>query len=250
MRAAEESLECKESLVLVLVFVASCLIGLVLKVQAEDGNLVEPFKASYRVDRAGISVGEAELQLEYQNTDHYRMRSSLRLSGLVSLFFADSVDEEVHGELIGGSPRPLTYRSQRSGDKARTVSLGFEWARAEVAATKNGEETILALKPDTVDPLSLHLLVLLDLRTGSGAAEYSVISSDRLKSYRMRRLGSARMKTAMGEFETLIVSRQRQDSKKVTTYWHAPELGYLPVQISEANDGEEIARLTIKTLAR
>ena len=54
----------------------------------------------------------------------------------------------------------------------------------------------------------------------------------------------------MGEFETLMVSRQRQDSKQVTTYWHAPELGYLPVQISAVNDGEEVARLTIKRLAR
>ncbi len=229
---------------------ALCLMSLIPLVQAENRTEIEPFNVVYRVDREGITVGEAVLQLEYEDKDHYRMRSNLRLTGLASLLFADSVEEEVEGEVIDGMPRPLTYRSQRNGKKARTVSLRFDWARGDVVATKNGKEIIPALQPRTVDPLTLHLLTMLDLQTGTNVEEYSVISSDRLKTYRTRSLGNARMTTPLGELETQMVSQQRPGSNKITTFWHASELGYLPVQISKTEDGAEVARLMIQQLTR
>ena len=49
---------------------------------------------------------------------------------------------------------------------------------------------------------------------------------------------------------TLAISRQRPDSSKATKLWHAPALGFLPVQVSRTKDGAETSRLTIERLSR
>jgi hypothetical protein len=211
---------------------------------------IAPFEASYKVYLAGIAVGQAELQLEYQGDSHYRMRSSLHPVGVAGLFAKEGVDEEVEGELVAGTPRPLTYRAKRTGSKARTVSLNFDWDRGEVKTEVSGKAGRLALGPRMVDPLTLFLLTMLDLRSGALAGEYGVIDRDRLKTYRTQMLEEAKTATSIGELATLAISRQRPDSSKATKLWHAPALGFLPVQVSRTKDGTETSRLTIERLTR
>lgn len=211
---------------------------------------IAPFEASYKVYLAGIAVGQAELQLEYQGDSHYRMRSSLHPVGVAGLLATEGVDEEVKGELVGGTPRPLAYRAKRTGSKARTVSLNFDWDRGEVTTVVSGKPRRLALGPRMVDPLTLYLLTMLDLRSGALADEYGVIDRDRLRIYRTQMLEEAMTATPIGELGTLAISRQRPDSRKAMKLWHAPTLGFLPVQVSRTKDGAETSRLTIERLTR
>jgi hypothetical protein len=218
--------------------------------QTDPATHIPPFEARYVAHRAGIAVGEAVLQLEYEETNRYRMRSSLRLTGLASLVATESISEEVEGELVGGSPRPLCYQAERIGGKARTVTLTFAWDRGEVATRVNGEEGRLTLKGGAVDPLSLYLLTMLDLKRGALAEEYAVVDGKRLKTYATRDLGETTTGTPLGLFSTIRVTRQRPQSRKATTFWHAPELDFLPVELSRTKGGAELSRLTIDRLTR
>ena len=211
---------------------------------------IAPFEASYKVYLAGIAVGQAEIQLEYQGDSHYRMRSSLHPVGVAGLLATEGMDEEVEGEFVGGTPRPLAYRAQRTGSKARTVSLNFDWDRGEVTTVVSGKLGRLALGPRMVDPLTLYLLTMLDLRSEALADEYGVIDRDRLKTYRTQMQEEAMTATPIGELATLAISRQRPDSSKAVKFWHAPTLGFLPVQVSKTKDGAETSRLTIQRLTR
>jgi len=101
-----------------------------------------------------------------------------------------------------------------------------------------------------VDPLTLYLLTMLDLRSGALADEYGVIDRDRLRTYRTQMLEQATTATPIGELATLAISRQRPDSRKAMKLWHAPTLGFLPVQVSKTKDGAETSRLTIERLTR
>ena len=66
-------------------------IGMTQAVQAADRNAIEPFEVGYEVYRNGIAVGEAVLRFELQGKDRYRMRSKLRLTGLVRLVSEEGV---------------------------------------------------------------------------------------------------------------------------------------------------------------
>lgn len=218
--------------------------------RADPTMPIPPFEAGYVVSRAGIPVGEAVLQLEYEDAARYRMRSSLDMNQLVSLIDARSEREEVVGEFVGGIPRPVRYLAQRSGSEARTVSMDFDWDRGTVTTVFNGKKSCLRLGPETVDPLSLHLLTMLDLQSGTLAGEYKVVGRDSLKIYRIQSLGETTIRAPIGELTALSVSRQRPQSKKTTTFWHAPKLDFLPVQVSRTKDGAEKSRLTIDRLER
>jgi len=217
---------------------------------ADQAMRVPPFEAGYSVARAGIPVGKAVLRLEYEGDARYRIDSSLKTNGLASLIDERSEIEEVEGEFVDGLPRPLSYRAKRKGSNASTVSMDFDWDRGTVTAVVDGRESYLELGPRAVDPLSLHLLVMLDLQKGALADEYQVVGHDRLKTYHVQSLDQTKIETAIGEQKALAVSRQRPQSKKTTTFWHAAELDFLPVQISRAKEGEEKSRLTIERLKR
>jgi len=224
-----------------------CLAG---TARADPATPVPPFEAAYTVSRAGIPVGEAVLQLEYEGDDRYRLRSSLHSNQLASLLDERSEIEEVEGELVEGMLRPQRYRAEKSGSEKRTISMDFDWGLRKVTIAVNGKQSCLRLDPHTLDPLSLHLLIMLDLRSGMLAEQYEVASGDRLKTYRVRSLGETRTATSIGEFATVAVSRQRVHSSKETTFWHAPELDFLPVQVSRTKDGNEKSRLTLDRLKR
>lgn len=229
------------------ILVCLCLAGIG---RADQPLSVPPFEARYAVSRAGLPVGSAVLRLEYEGTTRYRIHSSLKTNELASLINARSENEQVEGELVDGIPRPLHYRVKRKGDKAGEIRMDFDWDRKRVTAVVDGKRTRQDLPPRAVDPLSLHLLVMLDLQRGKLADEYQVVGGDRLKTYRTQSLEETTISSPLGELTALAVSRQRPQSRKKTTFWHAPALDYLPVQISRAKEGTEKSRLTLDRLER
>jgi hypothetical protein len=214
-----------------------------------DGQLpIEPFEVGFTIYRYGLPVGEALLTLADEGGGRYSMRSDVRATGLSSLISSEQVDEWVFGEFKDGTPRPLSYRQQRAGDAPRKVTLSFDWEQGRVQANKNGRETSLALQPRVVDPLSWYLLAMSDLSHGVTAVEYELIGSDSLKTYQVQRHGEETIETPFGELNTLVISRQRQGRETAVKLWHAPQLSFLPVQVSKLDQGEEVLRMTIREL--
>lgn len=218
--------------------------------QAEQTVPIPAFKASYTVSHAGITVGTTVLQLEYEAPTRYRIRSRLKTNALASLIETRNEREEVVGEIVDGMPRPLHYHAEKNGSESRTVSMEFDWDRGRVSTELNGEQRCLRLGPQTVDPLSLHLLTMLDLQRGKLADTYEVAGHNRLKTYQIQSLGETTIEAAIGTTTALAFSRQRPQSKKATIFWHAPALDFLPVQVSRTKDGQEKSRLTIERLKR
>lgn len=218
--------------------------------QAEQTLPIPAFKATYTVSRAGITVGKTVLQLEYEAPSRYRIRSNLKTNTLASLIETRNESEEVVGELVDGMPRPLRYHAEKNGSESRTVSMDFDWDRARVTIEVDGERHCLTLGSQTVDPLSLHLLTMLDLQRGRLADAYEVASHNRLKTYQVQPLGETNIEAPIGTLTAQALSRQRPQSRKATIFWHAPEMDFLPVQVSRTKDGKETSRLIIERLKR
>ena len=122
---------------------------------------------------------------------------------------------------------------QRKGKKPRDIKLNFDWQNSQLKAQSNAEKTTLNLAPRIVDPLSLHLLVMADLKQGRNAREYTLAKETELKTYAITHEGKERLETPLGQLDTWRVSRHRPGSSRTTILWFAPSLNYLPVQITQ-----------------
>jgi hypothetical protein len=91
---------------------------------------------------------------------------------------------------------------------------------------------------------------MLDLRNGTLPAIFHIVDKDELKDFIYTREGTARIRTALGELDTVIVSSQSKGSDRILRMWFAPSLGFIPVQAERTRDGKLEFAMRIKTLKR
>ena len=84
----------------------------------------------------------------------------------------------------------------------------------------------------------MQALVLLRLRNGTEPGTISMIEKDRIKHYRYTFLRRETLKTAIGEFETVVYRSARDGSDRETISWHAPKLGFTLVQAEQRKEGK------------
>ena len=207
-----------------------------------------PFDATYSLSRNGIHLGANRLQLE-RNGDAWRYASTITPGGLISLFVADTVEEESHWRLHDGAIRPLSYRYHRfGGKKERRVELSFDWNDRQVVNDVGGDRWSMAIPAGTLDKLVYQVAIMLDLGRGERKMTYAIADGGRLKHYHLKVTGEETLETPLGPLRTLRVERTKESSKKTTRLWCAPELRYLPVKIEQVKKEGETLRMTIESL--
>lgn len=157
---------------------------------AADGLPVAPYQARYEVYASGFSVGEAVITLTATGSGAYRMSSDVRPNGLVTLLASGRIHEQVNGEIHEGAIQPRQYeRLLDTGRKSNHMQLWFDWPASQVQARYNADRATLPLAPGVVDPLSLQLVVMADLRRGQVPNQYSLVDRNEIKTYQIRNQG-------------------------------------------------------------
>ena len=78
--------------------------------------------------------------------------------------------------------------------------------------------------------MSVQIALINELLQGRSPAGFWLIDKDELKEYEYVAEGKARIRTTLGELDTVIYSSRRPGSNRLTRVWYAPTLGYMPVQ--------------------
>jgi len=78
--------------------------------------------------------------------------------------------------------------------------------------------------------MSMQLASLRSLATGTPLGSVTLVDSDKIKDYELRREGTAQIETGLGTLDTVVYTSQRAGGDRVTRTWVAPALGYLPVK--------------------
>jgi len=80
---------------------------------------------------------------------------------------------------------------------------------------------------------------------------FHVIDKDQIKGFLYAREGTAQLKTAIGTFDTVIVtSRHTANDRRVLRMWFARDLGWVPVQAERTNGGKLEFAMRIRSLTR
>ena len=213
---------------------------------AADGDIV-PFSAHYQADWKSITVGASDLELK-QDTEpgHYLYTWTITAHGIFRLYRAE-VSQKSWLSLHADHVRPEKYRAE---DGASSVSLDFDWDAGRVRGTSETKPVDLQLKDGTQDVMSIQVEVMLDLKKGDLPATFQIIDKDNPKEFIYTQEGTAHIRTALGELDTVIVASRQAGNNRVLRMWFAPSLGFVPVQAERTRDGKLEFAMRIKTLKR
>jgi hypothetical protein len=89
-----------------------------------------------------------------------------------------------------------------------------------------------------------------DLRRGNLPKTFQIIDKDQTKEFIYAEEGPAKIRTALGQLDTIVVSSQRAGNNRILRMWFAPSLGFIPVQAERTRAGKLEFAMRIKALKR
>ena len=205
-----------------------------------------PFSAHYVAQWKSINVGTSDLELErgaQRGAYHYKWTVSAR--GIFRLVYSNDVVQQSWFTLIDQHVRPERYFAE---DGSSSVSLQFDWDGKRLRGTSEGRPVDIHLKPGTQDLMSIQVEVMMDLQSGDMPGTFHIVEKDAMKDFLYAREGTARIGTALGTLDTVIVSSRRAGNDRILRMWFAPSLGYVPIQAERTRDGKLEFAMRIKTL--
>lgn len=213
---------------------------------------LRPFTAVLAVAWKGISAGISTLELSRSGPDAWKYSSRSEARGLARMFVPGDITQTSHLSIVDGRVRPLQFRGDDgTADDSRDISLDFDWQRNRVTGIAERKAVSLELRPGAQDDLSAQIATMLQLaQGGSLPPTFSVVDKNEIKEYRYRQEGTARLHTAVGDVDTIVVSSQRNGSPRTLRTWFAPSLGFVPVKAERARAGNVEFSMEIRSLKR
>ena len=208
---------------------------------------IAPFSARYQADWKSINVGTSDLELK-QDTEpgHYVYTWSITAHGIFRLY-RDEVTQQSWLSINADHVRPEKYRAE---DGSSSVNLDFDWDGGHVRGTSENKPVDLTLEEGTQDLLSIQVEVMLGLKKGNLPKTFQIIDKDKLKEFIYTQEGTANIRTALGQLDTVIVESRQAGNNRILRMWFAPSLGFVPVQAERTRDGKLEFAMRIKTLKR
>jgi hypothetical protein len=131
------------------------------------------------------------------------------------------------------------------------VALAYDRGRGRVTGRARGSAVDLPLEPGTQDAMSIRLAVPVDLLAGREPAEYPMVDGTELKHFVYHRVGAERIRTALGDLDTVVYTSVRKGAgarDRTWRYWYAPSLDWLPVRIEQREDGKTRFAFEVRSL--
>jgi hypothetical protein len=213
---------------------------------------LQPYKARYQATYRGISGGQIESGLRRGTQPGqwlYETRAYPNLLGRVAV--SPQARERSVMQVTDAGVRPLSFDfNDGSEDMAKDVKHAFDWSAGRVRGTAQGKPFDLPVAPGTQDTASVQAAMIVELLAGRAPTVFPILTGARLRDYRYWSEGHATVATPMGKLDTVVWANQRSGSDRITRVWHAPSLGYVPVQAIQYRKGNAETRLSIVSIER
>lgn len=207
---------------------------------------LEPFAAHYTADWKTINVGTSDIELKPDGpAGQYLYTWTVTARGIFRIVYSNDVIQKSWLTLVGNHVRPEKYKAEQGQS---TVNIDFDWEGGHAKGTNETKPVNLKLHEGTQDVMSIQIEVMQDLRNGNLPKTFNILDKDEIKEFLYTQEGPARIRTALGELDTVVVASQREGGNRILRMWFAPSLGYVPVQAERTRDGKLEFALRIKTL--
>lgn len=210
-----------------------------------------PFTANFEVVFRGLNAGTSSLELSRENGGAWRYVSRNQARGLFRLALPGEIRQVSLFTLTDGRVRPLRYTADDGTDSTdRDIDLNFDWTAGRVRGTAEKNRVDLPIQYGLQDGMSVQVALMQALAQGESPRGFKLIDKDEIKEYVYAAENPVRLRTTLGELDTVVWSSHRPNSNRVTRVWYAPSLGFLPVQ-AERRKGDKLEwSMRLKTYRR
>ncbi|NJD30475.1 MAG: DUF3108 domain-containing protein [Gammaproteobacteria bacterium] len=218
-------------------------------IAAANGGLV-PYKARYQVSYRGISGGEIEQTLRRGPVPGqwlYESRAYPNILGRIAI--SPDARQRSTMEMTPAGIRPLSLVFDDGSDSsAKDVRIEFDWGSGRVRGESKGKAFDFPVQPGTQDSASVQAAMLYELLAGREPKLFWILNGSKLEDFRYWPEGRQTVVTPYGQFDTVVWASQHTGSKRVNRVWHAPKLGFVPVQAIQFNKGRPDLQLKLVKL--
>ena len=198
-----------------------------LGVSAAQAAPPERVEITFEIHFGSMKLGIGEGRLKHDGKK-YEVYSDTIPKGIAALFI-DTIRRESKGSITENGLRPLSFveRGRKKGIRAAE----FDWTNNRLRLIHGESNQVVDLPKGSIDQASLPYAFAF---AGKIPDDFSIHVTDgrRIKEYEYRIIGRERIKTALGEIETIHVQRRPDPStKRSFEFWVAVEQHYLPVQV-------------------
>jgi hypothetical protein len=213
---------------------------------------LQPYRARYQVNYRGLSGGQIESSLSRGSVaGQWLYETRAYPSMLARVAVSPQARERGVMQVTAEGVRPLTFDfNDGSEGSQKDVRFAFDWTAGRVRGEAQGAPFDLAVKPGTQDTASVQAAMILDLLAGRQPKGFPILTGSKLRDYRYWPEGRATIVTPYGQFETVIWANQRSGSTRLTKVWHAPTLGYVPVQAIQYRKGQAETQMKLVDFAQ
>ncbi len=199
-----------------------------------NAKTVQPSSANYSFTVEDKYKGTATRTLSKSgNTWKYDVNA--RVAGVASA--AQSSTFTIIGNNVTPTQASTTYKLLGMG---RTHKLNFNPRNKKVTSNYKGKTTTMDMAQQAFDDLSLEVQIRQDLLNGKFSGNYYMAKKDKIEKTPFKKSGNTKVTVPAGTFDTVRVDRIHDDNSRSTSFWLAPSLNYLPVKVSQINDGKKM----------
>lgn len=209
------------------------------------------FTATYSASYRGIEAGNLTFTLGRAESGHYIYETQADPSFLARLVVSRNALERSEMVIDENGVRPLewTLEDGKASDQD-DGRLSFDWNEGRVTGFADGQKIDLPTEPRMQDRLSIQIEVMTSLLRGEEPGTIPLIDDERVKRYAYRRTGTATLDTPLGSFDTIIYESAREGSSRLSRFWMAPKLDYLPIRAEQIRKGKVETVMEIRSLER
>ena len=201
---------------------------------------IEPSSANYSFTIEDKYKGTATRTLN-KSGNTWKYNVDARVAGVATA--AQNSTFTINGNNVIPTQASTTYKLLGVG---RTHKLDFNPSTKKVVSNYKGKSTTLNMTQQAFDDLSLEIQIRQDLLNGKFSGNYYMAKKDKIEKTPFKKSGNTKITVPAGTFDTVRVDRVHDDNSRSTSFWLAPSLDYLPVKVSQINDGKKMDLELIK----
>ena len=213
-------------------------------------DTMKPYEANYVITRGDSEYGEGYRYLEVSPDDEWQLRTKSDISWFIlsdtrearSVFIVDDESKRLE-------PREFIYMRTGTGSD-KSFHGEFRADDKTVRNVDTGRMLDINWKDALFDETNVTEQLRIDLARGAETFEYPLVDEKGQEDeYRFRVMAdSEKLKLPYGEVEAIKVGRIRDNNRRQTFFWFAPELNYVMVKMQQFKEGDEQATMSLKSL--